>query len=163
LITQLSEGFKLNPKGEKEVKRIIANMEDEKADAGFAYWEKSVSAPTKKTRLRADDLSKIKEWAQGEVDLEKLNVRDLKTGLDYALVAIWIVTTRLKKVKAVRWSDAYYYFKERYTTISATPNAFRKALISPSNEKYFGKSDELFYLKTEGESIVKDMIAGKRT
>lgn len=157
----MSDGFKLNPKGEKEVTSIIANMKDEKADEGFKYWDRSMSAPSKKTRFGKDGLSKIKAWAQEEVNTGSLNIRDIKTGRDYAMLALWIITVHLKKENAVRWNDAYYYFKEKYTTISATTNGFRKALTKPVNEKYFAKTGELFYLTPEGDKVVEAWIAGK--
>jgi hypothetical protein len=160
-LTEVSNGFAVTDDGEKEIKNIIDLMESEKAEAGFPYWDRSLAGPVKKTRLSKSERDTVKEWAKDKVQLGKLDVRDIDSPRDYALVSIWIITVHLKKAEAVRWNDAYYYYKERFKAISATPNAFSKALGRKINEKYFKKSGEQFYLTSEGRKQVEGWIAGK--
>lgn len=77
------------------------------------------------------------------------------------MVALWVTTIYLKKAEAVRWNDAYYFFKEKFKTISATPQGFSRALSNPNNKKYFGQSGELYFLTSEGKRKVEEWIAGK--
>ncbi|MBV8855813.1 MAG: zinc ribbon domain-containing protein [Acidobacteria bacterium] len=160
-LTEVSNGFAVTDDGEKEIKKIIALIEDEKAKAGYPYWDRSSAGPAKNSRLSKGERDTIKEWAKDKVHLGKLDVRDISSPRDYALVALWIITVHLKKAEAVRWNHAYYYYKEKYKAISATPNAFRKSLGRKINEKYFKKSGEEFYLTSDGRKQVEGWIAGK--
>jgi hypothetical protein len=155
----LTEGFKLNTSGEKEVERIIKEIENEQVKAGYPYWERT-SQPTKQLRLTKEDKSKITKWVESEVNLGKLQIGDLKKGLDYALVGIWILTVHLKKEKAVRWIDVYYYLKEKFTTIKATPNAFVLALRGSNADEYIVKTGDLLYLNSQGIKKVEKWIEG---
>ena len=98
---------------------------------------------------------------QEEVELGNLKVRDIRKQQDYALIALWIITVHLNKAEAVRWNDAYYYFQEKFKTISASQASFNRAMANPTNEKYFRKNGELFFLTSEGQKKVEDWIAGK--
>lgn len=160
-LSEIGGGYKLNHDGEKEVKHIIALMEDKNVDGGYEYWGRSASSATRRQRLSKEEMSKLREWAQEDVELEKLEVRDIKKARDYAMVSLWIITVHLKKVKAVRWNDAYYFFKGKYKTISATPQGFSRAMANFNNAKYFRESDELYFLSSEGQRKVEDWRAGK--
>ena len=160
-LSEISGGYKLNHDGEKEVKNIIAFIEDENVEPGYKYWERSINSGTKRFRLSKDDKLKLQEWAQEEVELGNLKVRDIRKPQDYALIALWIITVHLNKAEAVRWNDAYYYFQEKFKTISASQASFNRSMANPTNEKYFRKNGELFFLTSEGQKKVEDWIAGK--
>lgn len=159
-LSEIGSKFKLNHDGEKEVKTILARIEDDNIGSGNRYWERSTSSSTKRQRFNKDDKTKIQEWAQEEVDLGSLNVRDIRKAKDYALVSLWILTVHLNKAEAIRWNDAYYYFREKFTTLSVKTDAFSRALSKPENDKYFRKAGELFYLTSEGQQKVEGWVAG---
>ncbi|MCL1471075.1 hypothetical protein LAY57_10365 [Argonema antarcticum A004/B2] len=160
-LSQISGGYKLNHDGEKEVNNIIAQIEDENVEAGHQYWQRSVSATTKRTRLSKDDKDKLKKWAQDDVELGELKIRDITKATDYALVALWIITVHLKKEQAIRWNDGYYYLKDKFKTISVEAESFSRAMSKQTNEKYFRRSGELYYLTSQGQQIVEGWINGK--
>lgn len=159
-LTHLSEGYKLNNTGEKELQKTISEIENESISSGYPYWERSVTIPAKPVRFSKDDEAKIKMWVKDEVELGKLQIGDLKKGLEYALVGIWILTIHLEKEKAVRWIDVYRYLKEKFTTIKATPNAFTIALSKSTSTKYIVKTDDKLYLNSDGKNLVEKWIAG---
>lgn len=160
-LSEIGGGCKLNHDGEKEVKHIIALMEDENVDGGYEYWGRSASSVTRRQRISKDEKSKLQEWTQEDVELGKLEVRDIKKARDYAMVALWVITIYLKKLEAVRWNDAYYFFKEKFKTISATSQGFSRAMSNPNNKNYFGQSGELYFLTSEAKRKVEEWIAGK--
>lgn len=158
--TELSTGYQLNPDGEKEITRIIALIDDDKAKPGHEYWSRASTPPAKRPRLSNQDKSKLHEWAQEEVQLGSLDIRRINKARDYALVSLWVIIAHLKKAEAVRWNDAYYYFKEKYKAISASPEAFSYAIKNDTN-KYFRQTDDLFFLSPEGQEKVENWIAGE--
>lgn len=160
-LSEISGKFKLNYDGEKEVRSILAQIEDENVRAGNKYWERNTSSTTKRYRVSKDDKIRLQEWAQEEVDLGNLRIRDIQQARDYALVSFWILTVSLKKAEAVRWNDAYYYFKEKFTTISVEADSFSRAIAKPANDKYFRKTGELYFLSLDGQQKVEGWIAGK--
>jgi hypothetical protein len=105
-LSEIGGGFKLNKDGEKEVGSILAKIEDENVGAGNKYWERSTGAVGKRQVRNKDDKARIEDWAQEDVALGSLDVRDLQRGRDYALVSLWILTVCLKKAEAIRWIDA---------------------------------------------------------
>jgi hypothetical protein len=156
-LREVSSGFTLTDDGEKEVTRILALMSDDKL-TGHPYWDRNAGTPTRKQRASKDDKTKIKEWAQKDVELGKLHIRDITASLDFALVACWVLTVHLKVVNAVKWTDAYQYMKEKFETISANSDKFRLAMTR--NEKHFRKNDEQqYYLTADGQKRVEDLIA----
>lgn len=159
-LSEIGSGYKLNHDGDKEVKRIIALMEDENVDGGFEYWTRSPSSGTKRSRLSNDDKDKLKEWVLEEVQIGKLEVCDITKARDYAMVALFIIIHQLQKDKAVRWNDAYYFFKEKFKTISVKPEAFSRAMASSKNTKYFRHSEDQYFLTSEGQRRVESWIAG---
>ncbi len=160
-LSKISGGYKLNHDGEKEVSNIIAQIQDENVEVGNQYWQRNVNVTTKRVRLSKDDKDQLKEWTQDDVELGKLEIRDIKKPTDYVLVALYIIIVYLKKEKAIRWNDAYYYLKEKFETISVSAQSFKSAISKLSNEKYFRKSGELYYLTSEGQQIVEAWISGK--
>lgn len=162
-MTQLADGLELNNKGEKEAKRIIKLMQDDNAPAGFAYVDRSTSQSGKKVnRMSKEDKAEIDSWVSEDVDLGKLDIRDIKTGRDAALVSLWAITTKLGKTKAVASPAAYSYLKKKFTTVSVTPEAFASALTKGKGcEKWFQKNnDNGFFLSTDGQKLVEDWISG---
>lgn len=159
-LSEIGGGYKLNHDGEKEVKRIIALMEDDNVEMGYQYWARSTNSTTKRHRPSKDDKDRLKEWAQEEVEIGKIEVRDIKNARDYAMVALWIINIHLKKANAVRWNDAYYFFKEKFETISVSAQAFSRAMASSKNTKYFRQSGDQYFLTTEGQQKVEEWVAG---
>jgi hypothetical protein len=159
-LSQIGGGYKLNQDGDKEVKHIIALMEDDNVDGGFEYWTRSPSSGTKRSRLSNDDKEKVKEWASEDVNMGELKVRDIKKARDYAMVSLWIILHKLEKAKAVSCSQAYLFFKERFETISVTSQAFSRAMANPKNTKYFRQSGTQYFLTSEGQRRVESWIAG---
>jgi hypothetical protein len=156
-LREVSSGFTLTDDGEKEVSRIITLMSADNL-TGHPYWDRNAGTPARKQRANKDDKAKIKEWAQKKVELGKLDIRDIDSPRDYALVACWILTVHLKVVNAVRWTEAYQYMKEKFETISANSDAFRLAMTK--SIKNFRKNDEQqYYLTPEGQKRVEDSIA----
>lgn len=160
-LTELSEGLKLNDRGTKEVVKILSLMDDEKAPSGYEYWGRVSNSHAKRHRLSKEDKDRLHGWTAEEVQLGNLNIRDIKSARDYAMVSLWIITIHLKKANAVRWNDAYYFFKEKFQTIAATPEAFSLAMRNEANEKYFRQSDEMFFLASDGVKKVEEWIGGK--
>ncbi len=160
--SELSQGLQLNATGEKEVARILAILADEKIPRGYEYWNRAATTPTKRQRISSEDKSKIHEWSKEEVPLGKLDVASIQIARDYALVSLWILTSHLKKAEAVRWNDAYHFFKEKYTTISSSAEAFSAAMRKELNKKYFRQTDTgAFFLSPEGQQKVIKWIAGE--
>lgn len=158
-LTELSEGYKLNNSGETELQTIVSEMQNAKSPAGHPYWEQKASTTTAKPiRFGKDDEAKVQKWLQDDVNLGKLQIGDLKKGLDYLLVGIWILTEHLKKEKAVRWLDAYQYLKRKFTTIKATSTAVSLALSKPNASKYIVKTDDSLYLNSDGKAVVEKWV-----
>ena len=160
-LNEIGGGFKLNQDGEKEVKIILARIENDNVSAGTKYWERNTTSNTKRHRVSKEDKLRLEEWAKEEVDLGSLKVRDIKSARDYALVSLWLLTIKLRKANAIRWNDAYYYFKEKFTTISVEAISFSRAISKPINEKYFRKTGDLYFLSSEGHQKVEGWLAGK--
>lgn len=159
-LSEIGGGYKLNHDGDKEVKHIIALMEDENVDAGFEYWTRSPSSGTKRPRLSNDDKNKVKEWAIEDVNMGELKVRDIKKARDYAMVSLWIIIHKLEKAKTVSCSQAYLFFQEKFETISVTSQAFSRAMANSKNTKYFRQSGAQYFLTSEGQETVESWIAG---
>jgi hypothetical protein len=159
-LSEIGGRFKLNHDGEKEVKAILARIEDDNIASGNKYWERSNTTAGKRQRFNKDDKTRVQNWAQEEVSLGSLSIRDIRSAKDYALVSLWILTVHLSEAEAVRWNDAYYYFKEKFTTLSVKPETFSRALSKSENGRYFQKAGELFYLTSEGQQKVESWIAG---
>lgn len=159
-LSETSNGFVVNDDGKVAVKKILSLMADDNVDAGHRYWEHSASPTTKKYRTSKADKDKVKEWAQDEVQIGNIEVRNIEKPRDYAMVSLWIITVHLHKAEAVRWNDAYYYFQEKFKTISASSESFSRAMASPSHSKYFRKSGDLYFLTSEGQAKVEGWIAG---
>lgn len=161
-VTTLTNGFILNSKGEKEFKKIIQLMEDENAKAGYVYSTKGGQTPSKRNHLSKEEKAAAEGWAVLPADLGELDIRDVKSGKDAGLISIWLITVHLKKAKAITWYQAMHYLKAKFTTIGVTSNAFRKAIMSKDNEKYFQcNSDEEYFLSTDAQAIVEKWISGE--
>ncbi|WP_190550358.1 hypothetical protein [Trichocoleus sp. FACHB-591] len=159
-LNEIGGGFKLNHDGEKEVRAILAQIEDGNIGSGNKYWERNGTTSGKRQRFNKEDKIKIQEWALEEVDIGSLNIRDIHRAKDYALVSLWLLTVHLNKVQAVRSNDAYYYFKEKFKTISVKAETFKEALFKPSNSRYFRKTEDSFFLTSKGQQIVEAWTTG---
>ncbi len=159
-LSEIGGAYKLNHDGDKQVKHIIALMEDENVDGGYEYWARNASSSTKRPRHSKDDKDKLKEWVLQDVEIGTLELCDITKARDYAMVSLWIVIHQLGKAQAVSWNDAYYFFKEKFQTISVTSQAFSRAMGSSKNTKYFRKSGDQYFLTSEGQRTVESWIAG---
>jgi hypothetical protein len=159
-LTQVSSGFAIGSDGEIEVNKIIINIEDEKAEAGYPYWEHGPQSPTTKFRLSNEDKARIKNWTQEDVQLGSFDIRTINNARDYAMFALWLITVRLKKAETVRWNDAYYFLKEKFPAITATPNGFSKAITNPKNANVFRSIEDRYFLSPDGQAEVEKWIAG---
>jgi hypothetical protein len=160
-ISELEEGYKLNHDGEKEVNQIIGYIDDENIKQGHPYWSRNTNSGTKRQRLSKDDKNKLKEWAQEDFDLGQLEVRDIEKPRDYAMISLWLITIKLKKAQTVRPTEAYNFFKEKFKTISVSPQGFSRAMSNSNNKKYFSESAGRYYLTSEAEKQVERWIAGE--
>lgn len=157
--TELTNGLKLNQRGEKEVARILSLM-DSQTESGYEYWGRAASTPAKRHRMSKEDRDKVREWAQEEIHIGGLDIRTIKQARDYALLSIWIITVDLQKAQAIHWNEAHLYLKEKFQAISASAEAFSAAVRSDNNKEYFRTSGELLFLSPEGKSKVEGWIAG---
>lgn len=161
-LTELSTGLILNVAGEKEVNNILKNIKDDNAKSGYTYWSRVISTPATPSRLNNDDKSKVVSWSKEEVNLGKLDIRDVKGGRDYALLSLWIITHHIRKAETVKWNEALLYLTSKYANTSVTGQAFGKAINLKDNETLFSKSsDGGFYLTTKGQKIVEGWISGQ--
>jgi hypothetical protein len=160
-LTAVTDGLMLTTDGEKEVDKIISEIENDSKGEGHKYWERSQNTLSKRQRLNKADSDRIKLWAGEEIALGSLDIRNINTPSHYALLALWILTAHLKKVETVRWIDAYYYLKEKYPTITASSLAFSRAMANDANSKYIRASeDDKFFLTPEGQTLVESWING---
>ncbi|MEG4040812.1 zinc ribbon domain-containing protein [Microcoleus sp. S11D4] len=160
-LSETGGGYKLNHDGDKEVKRIIALMEDENVEGGYEYWGRNANSGTKRQRFSNDDKDKLNEWVLQDVQIGKLKVGDITKARDYAMVSLWIIIDQLENAKAVRCNDAYYFFKQKFETISVSAQVFSRAMKSPKNMKYFRSSGDQYYLTSEGKQTVESWVNGK--
>lgn len=157
-LAEVSDGYKLNRRGEREVRNITASMENEQVEPGYEYWTRTPTTK-KRYRLSKEDQSRLEEWAQESVELGQLNVRDIKKPRDYAMLALWMITVPLQKAEAVRWNEAYYFLTKKFQTVSATAEAFSNAVSSEHNQNYFRRSGEAYFLSSEAQQKVQEWIA----
>ncbi len=111
--------------------------------------------------MSSDDEIRIKDWATEEVDLGQLQIIQITRPLDYALLALWLLTIKLHKGQTVRWNEAYCYLKTKYQNMSATPQAFSKAIRNTNNGKYVRTSDDRYFLSEEGQKKVEGWVSGQ--
>jgi hypothetical protein len=158
--------FKLNPGGQVEVHKILAEMQDTDLK-GVEYWNSGRKNSSKGTRTTKEDSQKIEDWIKiaSKFDCDSFDVRKLKTGAEYALLAVYDITKELKTQESVKPALAYEYLVQRYKTVSVTKEKFRKALTNTKNySKYFSHtSDSSYYLTQEAERLVEEWINQENT
>lgn len=160
-MTQMSNGLVLNTAGDKEVTKILKQMEEESPKSGYAYWSRPASAPAQQSYLSKDDKARVMTWIDASVDLGQLEIRDVKTARDYALLAFWIIIHHIQKANALKWNEAMLYLTTKYDTTSVKGGAFSKAMTGKGSEKYFTKSGEgAYYLTTDGQKLVENWVSG---
>ncbi len=160
-LTEASNGIFVNDAGNAEVQRIVTEMNDPQVDKGFTYWNRTAADKVERHRLSSAERDQIKQWAQEEVDLGKLELRDLKSPRDYAILGIWILTIHLHKAEAVRWNAAYYFYKEKGWPVSAKPDEFSTTLKRKGHENLFRASDSGYFLTQEAIMLVDGWRSGK--
>ena len=156
-LLKLENGFSLNDRGKREVVKILADM-DNSEKTGYEYWSKAPSTSTTRHRLSKEDKSRIQQWVDEKVELGKLDVLSIDNARDYALLSIWAITVQLKKAAAVHHGEAYFYLKQKFQAISATPEAFSAAVRSEFNKKFFRVSEDKLFLSDEAKKIVEGWI-----
>ena len=87
-------------------------MDTASSEPGFEYWKRETGNATERHRLSNKDKERLDKWAEEDVDLGQLDVLSLKSSLQYALVAFWILTKKLNKVAAIHRHEADCYFLE---------------------------------------------------
>jgi hypothetical protein len=160
----LSNGLELNSKGKKEALRILALMEDENAPAGFNYNSRPATGTVKKPRISSDERNNVDSWIVEKVDLKKLDIRNVQTGRDAALLALWLITKSLAKLEAVPMYTLLYYLNKQFTTLPVNSAAVSKSItLSKDSETFFGKnSDGNYFLTVVGEKLVEDWLSGAK-
>jgi hypothetical protein len=154
----LSEKYLLNSAAEKKIDELISVLNDNSVKE-FGESEKKPASGKKRPRISKED-PKVLAWTREEVGLGKIDVTSLSTGLDFALLSLWIITTHLEKTKSVRPGEAYRFLKSKYDTIDATSNSVLKALQSKGelNQECFGETEGAYFLKPKGKSLVERWI-----
>jgi len=159
-ISESSSGYFVNDDGKPEVERIVAEIDNSSIPAGDAYWNKTPANTTEKYRLPKEDKQRFHGWAKEEVKLGTLDILDIKSGRDYALLAYWLLITHLKKGEGFRWNEAFEYLKTRYQTISVTSNAFSRAVTRDEEGKLFRKNGEAYFLSSDAITVVEKWVSG---
>lgn len=163
-ITEISSGLTITTDGEKELKKIIEEIENDSIPEGFPYWERTANSTRKRESLSNDDKNRIAGWAKEEVNLGNFDIRNIKDSIEYGMLALWIITVSLKKEQTVRRIEAYNYLKSKFPTVTVSPEAFSSALKSKSNQKYIQASDDdKYYLSVEGQKKVESWISNSST
>ena len=158
-ITEISNGLTITADGEKEIRKIIEEIENDSIPEGHKYWERTSTSSGSRERLNKEDKSRISAWTLEVVNLGNLDIRTIKDSADYGMLALWIITVCLKKEQTVRRIEAYNYLKIKFPTVTVSPEAFSRALMSSSNQKYIQASDDdKYYLSPEGQKKVESWI-----
>lgn len=159
-LSEASTGIFINPAGQSEVKQILSEMEDPKIPLGEPYWNRSASDKSERHYLDADTKERIKQWAQEEVNLGAIQLHNIASCRDYAILALGILTLDLKKADAVMWNEAYHFLKEKWA-ISAKPDAFSRTFDRKGNAGVFRKTDKGYILQQQGIDIFEGWRNGK--
>jgi hypothetical protein len=155
--TSIDGGFKVNPSGNVEAKRIFEEMRT-KTEEGFAYWKGKSKQGSKVPRFNQEDQTAIKKWASQDVKIGAIDVRSLKP-TQQAMLALWLITKDLKVAEVVKPRMAFAYLTEKFTTIKGTADAFSKAFSRPSNKLRFAhNADGYYFLHGEGEKEVQTWL-----
>jgi|GEM_PF-2494203 len=156
----LDGGYRLNDDGDKELVRIIALMDSPGTEAGYEYWKRETGNGTERHRLSNKDKERLDKWAAEEADLGKLDVRNIKSSLHYALLAFWILTVKLNKVKSIHRNEAYCYLCKRYEIVAITSQAFSRAVLDDKLD-LFRQSGDNHFLSTDAITLVEGWTEGK--
>lgn len=152
--------FKLNPGGQAEVNKIIAEMQDSDLK-GVEYWSSNRKNSSKTSRKTKDDSQKVSQWLEMQSRFNAFNVKKLNTAVEYALLALYDITKELKTENAVKPGLAYEFLVKKYETVSVNQSNFTKALANTKeSSKYFSRTSEgLYYLTPEAESVVEGWLS----
>jgi hypothetical protein len=151
-LMQVESGYSLKIEGEKEVEKIINEMED-KTKIGFTDWDKPGKTRANKA-LDDENNKKIKEWLETDLNIGTFDIRTLQTPTKYALFGLYLLSVILKVGKAFSYSVVYEYLSKKFT-IPVGKDAIRKALSAKGNASRFEKSsDGSYYLTPTGEKEV---------
>jgi len=152
-------GYKVNLDGDKEVKRILAEIEDDSV-RGFQDWDKA-RPRDKQARMNKEIDERINSWVDVSVDINGFDLRKLKKPTNYAMFAIWVITKNIEGIKALKPVEVFNYLKRKYTSVPVTQSSITKALKRPYNASTFEKtSDGGYYLTQEAERTVASWIQG---
>jgi hypothetical protein len=158
----VSGGIKLNDDGQKQVQKVLSLMEDKESKQGFKYWLRTPAPSQNVPRVSESDKAKVSGWLVDEVDLGELDIRMLKSPSDYVLLALWIVTKKIKKAEALTTGEAFMYLISKYTTVSIEPSQFRTAFANNKGKLFnLNKSNNTWFLTPEGEERVESWVSGQ--
>jgi hypothetical protein len=150
--------YELSPDGEKELEFILNEMND-KSKEGFPYWQGASKVGVKTGSISKEEQHFLDNWVKQEVDIGKIQVKDLKSPMQGAMFAIWSITKLLKVAPAVKPKIAFSYLTKRYTTVSFSLKSFTDVLGRSYNSHLFKKNqDGLYYLTREAEEQVSSWI-----
>lgn len=156
--TKLDGTFKLNPAGNAELRTIQAEIQDSGV-SGFAYWNSTRKRTSRNSRATKEDAQRVEQWVQMSSKFDSLDVRELSTTSDLAILALYDITKELKVETAVKPSLAYEYLTKRYKTVSITNKNLSDTLSGKRCKKYFERTSEgLYYLTQEAESLAESWI-----
>lgn len=152
--------FKLNPGGQAEVNKLIAEMQDSDLK-GIEYWNSTRKNSSKGSRKTKDDSQRIAQWIEMQSRFDGFNIKTLSTAVNYALLALYDITKELKTEDSVKPGLAYEYLVKKYKTVSVNQSNFTKALANMKDySKYFSRTSEgLYYLTPDAESVVEAWLS----
>jgi hypothetical protein len=155
--TKVGEGYKINRDGDREVDRIIDEIEDHKIK-GFQDWGK-VKSREKPSRLNKDISDRIDKWVDMPIDINNFDIRTLKTPTNYALFAIWLLTSQLDVDKAVQSVEIFNYLARKFTHVPVKQENISAALKRPYNASFIERTaDGKYYLTPVGEEKVTSWV-----
>lgn len=164
-LTSLDQGLVLNFEGEKEIKNIIADMQDD-TKIGFTNWDKPAKARGKQSRLSAETEKTLKEWIDRALpsNFENFDIRSLKKPIHYAMLSIYLLTKEFKVAEAVQPALIYKYLKGKFATISSPEASIKRTLTKPESGSFLLKNgDGNYYLTPKGEEEVKKWVIRTET
>lgn len=151
-------GIQLHRKGVTKADAILLEMQDKSVAAGFDYISSGKSSPRKRSVTPKSDEQKINEWATREIDLGRLDVRDLRTSFQQAAFALWCITVRLRISDTVSWHEAHRYITTRFGTVTATAKAFENVMNRHKDSEFRKSTDGKFCLTTNTQTKVETWI-----
>ncbi|MGD2179817.1 hypothetical protein [Lusitaniella coriacea] len=155
---KLDDGFKLNPAGFTEVKKIQLEIKDSDL-SGLEYWNSTQKKSNRSSRITKEDMQKIEQWLHQLSSFGEFDLRTLNSAYEFAILALYDITKEIKVANAVKPSTAYEYLTKRYEPVPVKKKSFVDALSEKRYEKYFERTPEgLYFLTKEAENLAESWI-----